>query len=240
MSGTTGASLHGVRAAIIDLDGTLVDTGPDFVATADAMRADAGLPPLAPERTLAYVGKGADRLVHRVLADPGHGPLALDAEVDAERFARGRDGFMTHYARVNGQGATVYPGVVEGLAAMRAAGLRLACVTNKPQRFADALLAATGLASAFERVLGGDALPRRKPDPMPMLEVAAGFGLPPAAVVAIGDSINDVQAARAAGMPVLVVPYGFNEGRDPRTLSADGIVESLLDAARRIAGDRPS
>ncbi|MEI7446205.1 MAG: HAD-IA family hydrolase, partial [Burkholderiales bacterium] len=89
-------------------------------------------------------------------------------------------------------------------------------------------------ASAFELVLGGDALPAKKPDPMPMLHAARALGAAPAEVVAIGDSVNDALAARAAGMAVFAVPYGYNEGRDVGTLDVDGIVGSLLEAARRI------
>jgi phosphoglycolate phosphatase len=121
--------------------------------------------------------------------------------------------------------------VREGLAALRALGLRLACVTNKPQAFSESLLAATGLAGFFEMIVGGDALPRRKPDPLPMLHVCGRFGLPPARMLAIGDSINDALAARAAGMPVLVVPYGYNEGRPAETIDADGVVASLAEVA---------
>jgi phosphoglycolate phosphatase len=124
--------------------------------------------------------------------------------------------------------------VVEGLAEMRAKGLRLACVTNKPQSFADPLLERFGLAQAFELIVGGDALPRRKPDPMPMLHVAQRFEIDPPEIVAIGDSLNDALAARAAGMPVFAVPYGYNEGRDVRTLDVDAVFDTLLSAARHI------
>ena len=117
---------------------------------------------------------------------------------------------------------------------MRAKGLRLACVTNKPQSFADPLLERFGLAQAFELIVGGDALPQRKPDPMPMLHVAQRFEIDPPEIVAIGDSLNDALAARAAGMPVFAVPYGYNEGRDVRTLDVDAVFDSLLSAAQHI------
>jgi len=111
-------------------------------------------------------------------------------------------------------------------------------VTNKPQAFADPLLERCGMRGDFELVLGGDALPRRKPDPMPMLHAAAALGAAPREAVAIGDSVNDALAARAAGMAVLAVPYGYNEGRDVRSLDVDGIVASLLEAAARIEAIR--
>jgi phosphoglycolate phosphatase len=216
------------RAVIIDLDGTLLDTAADLAAATNLMLVELGLQPL-PESTVAsYVGKGAGVLVHRALGG------GLAARVDGGLHARGYAAFMRHYTLENGRHARAYPGVREGLDAMRAKGLRLACVTNKPQAFADPLLARCGLAGDFELVLGGDALPRHKPDPMPMLHAAHRLGVSAGAVVAIGDSVNDALAARAAGMAVFAVPYGYNEGRDVRSLDVDGIVDSLLDAARLI------
>ena len=117
---------------------------------------------------------------------------------------------------------------------MQADGLRLACVTNKPIAFTTPLLKLKGLDGFFEVVYGGDSLARKKPDPLPLLTVCADFGLQPAQVVAIGDSSNDAQAARAAGCPVLTVPYGYNHGESVQNIDSDGIVISLLDAARLI------
>jgi phosphoglycolate phosphatase len=214
-----------VAGVVIDLDGTLLDTAPDLVAAANAMRAELDLPPLPFDTVMSYVGKGADVLVHRSLTG------ALDGQAEPALFAAGREAFLRWYTDLNGRETRDYPGVREGLAAMRAAGLRLAVVTNKPIAFAVPLLALTGLSAHFELVIGGDTLPWKKPDPAPMLHACARLGLPPERVVAIGDSINDALAARAAGMPVLAVPYGYNEGRDVRELDVDGIVDSLSMAA---------
>ncbi len=213
-----------VAAVALDLDGTLLDTAPDLVAAANAMRAELGLAPLPFHTVITYVGKGADSLVHRTLTG------ALDGRAEPDAFAAGREAFHRLYAQINGRDTRDYPGMREGLAAMRGAGLRLAVVTNKPMAFTLPLLERTGLAAQFEFVIGGDTLPQKKPDPAPMLHACARFGLPPARVVAIGDSLNDAQAARAAGMPVLAVPYGYNEGRDVRELEVDGIVSTLLAA----------
>jgi phosphoglycolate phosphatase len=214
-----------VSAVAIDLDGTLLDTAPDLVAAANAMRADLGLAPLPFETVVSYVGKGAERLVHRMLTVDADGVAAPGP------FAQAMAAFLRRYADENGRQAREYPDVRRGLQAMRDAGLRLACVTNKPGAFTRPLLVATGLAPFFELVVSGDSLPVRKPDPGPMLHVCARFGLAPARVLAIGDSVNDALAARAAGMPVLAVPYGYNEGRDVRELDVDGIVPSLWAAA---------
>ena len=124
--------------------------------------------------------------------------------------------------------------MLEGLQALRSMGLRLACVTNKPIAFATPLLAQKGLAPFFELVYGGDSLPRKKPDPLPLLQVCADFDLAPSAVVAIGDSSNDAEAARAAHCHVLTVPYGYNHGRPVQDIDSDGIVNSLLDAAELV------
>jgi len=225
---TPGTPRIRARAVVIDLDGTLLDTAADLAAAVNLMLVELGLPAVPESVVTTYVGRGAEVLVHRVLGG------GLDARVDAATHARGHDAFMRHYLTTNGRHARAYSGVHEGLAAMRAKGLRLACVTNKPQAFADPLLERCGLRDAFELVLGGDALPTRKPDPAPMLHAARTLGAAPADVVAIGDSINDALAARAAGMAVLAVPYGYNEGRDVRSLDVDAIVGSLLDAASLI------
>ena len=118
--------------------------------------------------------------------------------------------------------------------AMREKGLRLACVTNKPLAFALALLEKAELRDYFELVYGGDAFPRKKPDPMPLLAVCADFALEPAQVVAIGDYSNEAEAAREGGCRVFNVPYGYNHGESIQDFDSDGIVASLLVAAHII------
>jgi phosphoglycolate phosphatase len=216
------------RAVIIDLDGTLLDTAADLAAATNLMMIELGREPLPQATVASYIGKGVEVLVHRALGG------SLDARVDHDLHTRGHDAFMRHYQVENGRHSRPYDGVVEGVAAMRAKGLRLACVTNKPKSFADPLLEHFGLAQCFELIVGGDSLPLRKPDPMPMLHVAQRFEIDPLEIVAIGDSLNDALAARAAGMPVFAVPYGYNEGRDVRTLDVDAVFDSLLIAAQHI------
>lgn len=218
-----------IAAVIIDLDGTMVDTLPDFEVAINAMRAEMDLAPLARARIGAMVGKGSEHLIRGVLA------LDLDAAAVARRFDAAMAAYQRHYLAINGDHSALYPGVLAGLDAMRAQGLRLACVTNKPIAFATPLLAQKGLAAYFEIVYGGDSLALKKPDPLPLLTVCADFGLAPAQVVAIGDSSNDAEAARAAGCFVLSVPYGYNHGRAVHDIDSDGIVETLLDAATLIS-----
>ncbi len=220
--------LFRARGAAIDLDGTLLDTVADLAAAINAMLADFGRPALPESAVRSFVGKGARILVHRALSG------SLDGRVDDASAVRAMQSFEWHYERENGRSAKLFPNVVEGLAAMRAGGLRLACVTNKPQVFADALLERTGLAAQFEFVIGGDVLPRNKPDPMQLHHACERLGLAPSQMVAIGDSLNDAQAARAAGMPVMIVPYGYNEGLPVSAIDADAVVADLLEAAARI------
>jgi phosphoglycolate phosphatase len=222
-------TLTGIRAAIIDLDGTMLDTAPDFHVAINRMRAELGLAPLDIEAIKHFVGKGTENLMRRVLS-VDYGP----AEVELH-FPRALEAYQRHYIAINGDHSSLYEGVREGLDAMQAKGLRLACVTNKPIAFAAPLLEKKGLRRYFEVVYGGDSLPKKKPDPYPLLKVCEDFHLRPAQVVAIGDSSNDAQAARAAGCRVLNVPYGYNHGESIHEVDSDGIVLTLLEAAHLIS-----
>jgi phosphoglycolate phosphatase len=219
------AKFSGIRAVIVDLDGTMVDTAGDFRIAINRMRAEFGLPPLLVTTITDFVGKGSEHLVRGVLS------LDWEAQQVAERFDVAMASYQRHYLDINGDHSAVYPGVREGLQALKQKGLRLACVTNKPIAFTQPLLMKKGLHTFFGIVYGGDSLPRKKPDPAPLLQVCTDFGLKPDQVVAIGDSINDAQAARAAGCFVLHVPYGYNHGHAIQEVDTDGIVNTLLDAA---------
>ncbi|MBP8308485.1 MAG: phosphoglycolate phosphatase [Burkholderiaceae bacterium] len=226
--------IHESQAVLIDLDGTLLDTAADLAAAVNLMLTDLDRPVLAQAQVAASVGKGAEVLVHRVLTGQA------DGRAPEREHAHAMQRFLHHYQSTNGQHAAPYPGVREGIEAMLSAGLRLACVTNKPQAFADPLLARQDLARCFEFIQGGDALPFKKPDPRPLLHAAARLDSPASRTVAIGDSLNDAQAARAAGMTVFIVPYGYNEGAGVQSLDVDAIVDSLIDAAQRVRLYRPS
>lgn len=218
-----------IRAAIIDLDGTMLHTVPDFELALNAMRADFGLVPVTQAVIEPMVGKGSEKLIRDVLA------LDYDAaRIDAV-FDEAMAAYQRHYLAINGEKSTLFPNVIEGLQALKDLGLRLACVTNKPIAFTLPLLDKKGLSPFFELVYGGDSLPKKKPDPLPLLQVCRDFDLAPDQVVAIGDSSNDAEAARAAGCFVLSVPYGYNHGKPVQTINSDGIVDTLLDAAALIS-----
>ncbi len=216
------------RAVLLDLDGTLLDSAPDLAAAANAMLAELGLPARDPAVIATYIGQGIPRLVERTLTG------ALAGAADPDLLARALPIYERHYARESGRRTVAYPGVVEGLRALAAAGLPLAVITNKAERFTVDLLQRTGLAAFFGVLVCGDTVARRKPAPEPVLAACARLGVAPADALMIGDSANDVAAARAAGCPVWCVPYGYNEGRPPESLECDLLVADLAAAARRI------
>ena len=215
-------SFGGLDAAILDLDGTLVDTMGDFDVALNRVLHDMALPPITRADIERMVGKGSEHLVRSVLDQVGADPGRFD-----EAWAL----YQRHYVAINGQHAGVYPGIVEGLDFLKSRGLRLACLTNKPQAFAMPLLELKGIARYFDVAFGGDAFERKKPDPLPLVKTCEALGAQPARTLMIGDSSNDARAARAAGCPVVLVTYGYNHGEPVRAVDADGYIGSLAELA---------
>lgn len=218
------AASPALRAVLLDLDGTLLDTAPDLAAAANAMLAEQGLAPLPASVIRGFIGRGIAHLVESCLQSAGN-PLACARLEPALRS------FGVHYARVNGRESRPYPGVCETLARLRAASVRLACVTNKARAFTAPLLAKTGLAPYFDAVVTADQAGARKPNPEPFLHACRTLAVAPAEAAVIGDSANDAEGARAAGCRVLLVSYGYSEGRDVRGLGAERVVATLGEAA---------
>ncbi len=210
-----------VKMVMIDLDGTLIHTAPDLADCANRMLADLGRAPFPLETVMTWIGNGVPRLVKRALTGE------MWAEPEAALFERALANFQQHYAAHVSDLSRPFPGVVEGLAALKAGGFHLACITNKAEAFTRPLLKNLDLYKYFELVLSGDSLPKQKPDPLPLLHACKHFGITPEHGVLVGDSSNDVEAARAAGMPVLCVPYGYNHGHDIREAKPDRVVDSL-------------
>jgi phosphoglycolate phosphatase len=218
------------EAVLFDLDGTLLDTAGDIALALARAFADHGHAAPPPEAVRRMIGKGAPILVQRAVAAQA---LALDAAGHASLVER----FFHHYGRLQALdecAAQPYPGAREALQALHAVGLPLAVVTNKQHRFACGLLERLELSPFLRLVVGGDSCERRKPDPQPLLHACSYLGVAPTRAWMVGDSVNDVQAARAAGMPVYCVPYGYNEGEDPRSLACDGLLESLAELPARL------
>ncbi|MDA8128197.1 MAG: phosphoglycolate phosphatase [Betaproteobacteria bacterium] len=217
-----------IKAVVIDLDGTLLDTASDLAHAAELMMAELGLPCPSLETISTYIGNGVSRLVKRVLTGD------MDAEPDAALFEKAIASYNRHYSANVSLHSRPFEGVVEGLQAFKAMGLHVACITNKAEVFTHPLLKDTGLFDYFELILSGDTLPKRKPDPLPLLHACEVFKVKPAELLLIGDSLNDTQAARAAGSPVFCVPYGYNRGRPVAELDLDAVVPSLAVAARMV------
>ena len=212
----------GIRAVLLDLDGTLLDTAPEIAASAADMLAELGLEPVADRKVRDFIGKGIPSLVRRTLE------ASLGRVPDERRIGSGIESFFFHYEKRNGQLAIAYPGVREGLTTLHSMGFKLACVTNKTARFTLPLLKATGLEAFFPAIVSGDTVARKKPAPDPVLAACAQLGVAPAEAVMVGDSTNDALAARAAGCGILLVPYGYSEGVEVQSIDCDGIVSSLL------------
>jgi phosphoglycolate phosphatase len=223
-----------VRAVIVDLDGTMVDTLGDFQAALNAMLSDLGLPAVDRLSVELAVGKGSEHLVHTILKRQ----QALVGEVlggeeppnsSSARFDAALSRYQHHYHVFNGRHSQVYPGVIEGLDALQAMGLPMACLTNKPVAFARTLLQMKGLEGYFSQVFGGDSFERKKPDPLPLQRTCEALLSSPEQTLMVGDSRNDAQAARGAGCPVVLVSYGYNHGEPVHEVDADGFVASMAD-----------
>lgn len=211
------------RAVLFDLDGTLVDTGPDIAVAVNSMLADLGRPTHGRERIMEWVGEGAARLVQRAVAGDVDGqPPAADAE-------RGLALFYEHYAARVCVDSRPYPHAQTVLEALRRQGTRLACVTNKPEHHTRLLLDALSLAYAFDVIVGGDSLSRRKPDPEPVRYACRALNVVESNAVYVGDSMTDCRAAAAAGVPMVLVSYGYNRGADLTQAASAAIIDSLGD-----------
>ena len=219
-----------IKAAIIDLDGTMVDTMGDFVVAINLMLHDLGYPPVDRNVVAVRVGKGSEHLVRSVLNYvESQSLLAQPAPDNIAIVERALDVYQQHYRAINGQHAQVYAGVFDGLAAMQKAGLKLACLTNKPVVFARELLKLKGLDWFFSQVFGGDSFANKKPDAIPVLKTCEALGTLPDQTLMIGDSSNDALAARAAGCTVVLVTYGYNHGVPIQQVNADGYIDTLGD-----------
>ncbi len=225
--------LADIRAVIVDLDGTMVDTLGDFEVALNRTLAELDLPPVTRALVERTVGKGSEHLIRSVLAHQ----LALPEVTGLSNVCAARSvdtlyepawqHYQRHYREINGQHSDVYPGVAEGLAQLRTRGLLLACLTNKPRAFALDLLQAKGLQGFFPVVFGGDSFERKKPDPLPLLRTCEALGTSPAQTLMVGDSANDALAARAAGCPVVLVRYGYNHGEPVEQVDADAHIDRL-------------
>jgi phosphoglycolate phosphatase len=230
MSSTNTSAPLAFDAVLLDLDGTLMDTIPDFTVAVNAMLSDLKFAAISQAEIATYIGKGSDNLIRRVLTSVQGGQPPTD-----ELFKQAKVSYTANYHRINGDQAIIFDGVRPGLERLQAMGLRMAVVTNKNTEFAVPLLERTGLAKYMQAIVCGDTLAERKPHPAPMLHACNLLKSSPSRTVAVGDSVNDALSARAAGCTFLAVPYGYNEGNSVHSLDVDAIVESIEHAARWVA-----
>ena len=212
-----------ISAILIDLDGTLLHTAPELAESANRMLRDMGRAAVSQDLLMSYIGNGISWLVKRALTGDMH------SEPDAALYELALPIFEKHYTELLLL-SKPFNGVMDGLNALRSAGFRMGCITNKVARYTEPLLLGVGMADYFEIVLSGDSLPEKKPHPMPLLHAARFFGVPPEQVLLIGDSLNDTIAARAAGCPVVCVPYGYNHGEPVDGLDLDAVIPDLSAA----------
>jgi phosphoglycolate phosphatase len=214
-----------LRGVLFDLDGTLMDTASDIASALNRSFSERGLPSLPVSDVTRMIGRGGPMLIERAAEVVAPALTHADREALLERFYH-------HYGELEESGksdAAPYINVESTLRQLHGAGLRLAVVTNKHSRFAKELLQRFELSPCISVLVGGDTCERRKPDPEPLLFACQSLGILSEQALMVGDSINDVQAARAAAIPVVCVPYGYNEGRDPRTLPCDALIDTLAD-----------
>jgi len=215
------------RLLICDLDGTLVDSAPDLTAAVGDLLAAAGRAPLSEAAVRRMVGDGVAKLVERALAASGGVPDAGAMAGFVARYLAFYESRMTELTRP-------YPGAVQTLRDLKAAGWRLAVCTNKPERPSHRILAALGFDGLFEAVAGGDSFPVKKPDPGHVHGVLDALGAAPAEAVMLGDSLNDVLAARGAGVPVIAMASGY--GPVPaHELGADALVDTFAELPAALA-----
>jgi phosphoglycolate phosphatase len=210
---------------VFDLDGTLVDSAPDLRAALNQMLRERGHPALSLPQVKRMVGDGAPAMVARAFAASGTDPA--DAAGALLRFLEIYEANAVRLTRP-------YPKVPETLAALRQQGYRTAICTNKPQRATIAVLEGLGLSELFDGVAGGDRFPVRKPDPGHLLGLISELGGRAEASALIGDNENDAAAARAAGIPLVLMRYGYARV-DPESLAADSLLDHFDELPRTLA-----
>ncbi len=216
------------RAMLFDLDGTLVDSLPDLATSTNHLRRAFDLPPVTDSTVRGWIGDGALWLMRRALAERGDfAPLAERATAV----------FANHHAKQCTQLVRPYPGVERCLDRWRAAGCRLGCVTNKPGRFATAILDHLGLAPRLSTAVFGDTLPTKKPDAAPVRHALAELEVDAADALLVGDGVQDLRAGRAAGVRTAAVLFGFGDADRLRAEGADEFWPAFGDRRRPSGGD---
>ena len=218
-----------LQAVMIDLDGTMVDTIGDFEVALNRALSDLQVPTANRLLIERSIGKGSEHLIRTVLKHQFALPEMSGNTREVEQlFMPVWERYEHHYLSINGEFSNVFPGVMEGLEQIKALGLPMACLTNKPVSFTLPLIQDKGLAPYFTKVFGGDSFERKKPDPLPLLKTCEALQSLPAQTLMVGDSSNDAQAADAAGCPVVLMTYGYNHGEPIQNTPALAWLDSMV------------
>ena len=219
-----GTMVFEPQLILFDLDGTLVDSVPDLAAAIDGMMRQLGLPERGKAAVRAWVGNGIHNLVGRALNN------SMTVSTDTALFNQALPIFMQLYSANTAAHSHLYPSVLETLAFLKQQPrLRLGCITNKAEQFTLPLLEQLTIRDYFDIIISGDSLPEKKPHPLPLLHAARQLGVIPQQTLMVGDSKSDVQAARAANMPMIAVSYGYNHGEDIRDYLPDAVIDELAE-----------
>ena len=215
---------------MIDVDGTLVDSVPDLAFCVDEMMRQIDRSAWGEAKVRDWVGNGVERLVRRALTG------TLDGEPSDDEFDKAYPIFLELYAENTSKRSHLYEGVREGLDYLLSQDYKLGCVTNKAAQFTEPLLEDLGIAGDFKIIISGDTLPKKKPDPMPLLYGAEYFGVTAENAMMIGDSVSDVKASRAAGFQIICMSYGYNHGEDIRDYDPDAVIDSMTELQGLLEG----
>jgi len=213
------------KMVLIDLDGTLVDSVPDLAWCIDQTMQSLSLPLRGEDKVRDWVGNGVPRLIERALVDDING-MPSD-----ELYQKAHPIFMDYYAKNPCTFSRLYPSVKGGLSWLKSQDMRLGCVTNKDEQFTLPILEKLDILGEFEIIISGDTLPVKKPDPAPLLYGTQFFNIAAEDAMMLGDSINDVKAARAAGFSIVCMSYGYNHGIDIRLAEPDSVIDSFAELA---------
>ena len=214
--------------ALFDLDGTLVDIAPDISLALDSALTDSSLPVLGEQKVRSYIGEGSKRLVHRAIT------RKYEGVADKNLYDQVSEKFLDNYANNIFVKSKIYPKVKETLCELKNHKIYLGCVTNKPHEFAISLLKATDLIKYFAIIIGGDSLPKKKPDPEPIIYAIKKLGTRKENTTMIGDSITDLTAAKNAGVQSICVSYGYSGDVDLSTQNPDKIINSMEELPKAI------
>ena len=217
------------RLVAFDLDGTLVDSVPDLAWAIDRMLEQLGRSPAGVDKVRHWVGNGTEKLVARAILQQSANSSAAATVVQADELADAVGIFRDYYRQHLYCDSTLYDGVAKSLENLRDSGCVLTVITNKPKEFAQPLLSGLNIDTYFQRIWGGNCVPYKKPHPQPLLECALHFNLQPRQCLMVGDSVNDVQAARAAGYPIAAVSYGYNQGIAIAETDPDVVIDDLQE-----------